>query len=154
MAMKLPVSRRSAQAGTTLLEVLIAVFIMAIGLLGIAALQSLTLKNTGSSAERSNAIIQSYTMLDVLRADRNAAVSGNYNQGWLCAAANTEDAADANAAANMNQWITQLHQSVGPSACGRITCGQNACEVGVRWDESRATGGTTTPQELVTASRL
>ena len=79
-------SSRRTQAGASLLEVLIAVLILAIGLLGIAALQSLTLKNTQSSSERTAAIIQSYAMLDMMRANRDQAIARNYDTGWLCAA--------------------------------------------------------------------
>ena len=141
--------------GSTLLEVLIAVFVLAIGMLGIAALQAVTLKNSGGSAERTNAVIQSYAMLDVMRANRSVARAGQYNQGWLCQEADIpDDAANANARADVNRWVGNLHAQVGPSACGRIQCGANDCEVEVRWDQSRVTGGTDTPTTMKTTSRL
>lgn len=152
--MKYSISRRR-QIGSSLLEVLIAVFVLAIGMLGIAAMQAVTLKNTGSSAERSNAVIQSYAMLDMMRANRDAARGGSYNQGWLCAAAEIDpDTGNARIGGDVNRWISQLQQSMGPSACGRISCGASRCEVGVRWDDSRGTGGEADPQELTTVTRL
>jgi type IV pilus assembly protein PilV len=136
--------------GATLLEVLIAVLIMAVGLLGIAALQSVSLRNTQGASERSNAVIQSYAMFDMLRANRDAARAGSYDEGWRC-----EIPEDLTTRINADRarWILQLQASMGPTACGRVTCGAVACEVGVRWDDSRATDGDDT-HELVTQSRL
>ena len=39
------------------------------GMLGVAALQSMTLKNTGNSATRTQAALRVYSMLDIIRAD-------------------------------------------------------------------------------------
>lgn len=144
-------NRRRAQAGASLLEVLIAVLILAIGLLGIAALQSLTLRNTQSASERSAAIIQSYAMLDMMRANRAQAIARQYDTGWLCAAPEDPDASRVDG--DMARWIGQLKQSVGDSACGQIDCGAVNCNIGVRWNDERGTGGDAT-QEIVTRTRL
>ena len=130
----LATSRRT-QAGASLLEVLIAVLILAIGLLGIAALQSLTLKNTQSSSERTAAVIQSYSMLDMMRANRAEAIADRYDTGWLCTA--PEDP-DTRVASDLARWITQLKSNVGDSACGQIDCGAVNCVIGVRWNDSRS----------------
>lgn len=134
-----PRGRATRQSGASLLEVLVSVLILAIGLLGIAALQSITLKNTQSSSERTAAIIQSYAMLDMMRANRETARSGGYNTGLLCEA--PEDPAASRVAGDLDRWIAQLKQSMGDSACGEIDCGAAACEVIVQWDDSRADGG-------------
>ncbi|MDY0021618.1 type IV pilus modification protein PilV [Arenimonas caeni] len=146
----LPHSRRT-QVGASLLEVLIAVLILAIGLLGIAALQSLTLKNTQSASERTAAIIQSYAMLDMMRANRPQAIARLYDTGWLCEA--PEDPAASRIAGDTARWIGQLQQSVGPTACGRIDCGAVTCIIGVRWNDERGTGGDAV-QEIATQTRL
>lgn len=146
-----PSASRRTQAGASLLEVLIAVLILAIGLLGIAALQSLTLKNTQSASERSAAIIQSYAMLDMMRANRAQAIARNYDTGWLCQA--PEDPDGSRIDADIGRWIGQLKQSVGDSACGQIDCGAQNCNIGVRWNDERGTGGDVT-QEIETRTRL
>jgi type IV pilus assembly protein PilV len=152
-----PRTPRRAVRGVSLLEVLIAVLILAIGMLGIAALQALTLKNTQGSAERSGAVIQSYAMLDMMRANSAAARAGNYDQGWLCAV--PEDGV-GRIGGDIARWINQLKESVGPSACGQIDCGTVTCTIGVRWDASRNTGGPTgedsteTEEIFTTVSRL
>jgi type IV pilus assembly protein PilV len=149
-----PASRRSVR-GVSLLEVLIAVLILAIGMLGIAALQALTLKNTEGSSERSNAVIQSYAMLDMMRANSAAARAGNYDQGWLCAV--PEDGA-GRIGNDVARWIGQLKQAVGPTACGQIDCGTVTCTIGVRWqdrwEDSRPGVDEPPPQVLETVSRL
>lgn len=139
-----------AQRGASLLEVMIAVLVLAVGMLGMAALQAVTLKNSGSAAERSNAVIQSYAMLDMMRANRDAARAGQYNQGWLCAA----PGAGTRINNDLSRWIAQMQDTMGPSACGRIQCGAEACLVGVRWDDSRGTGNNPEPQVIETTSRL
>lgn len=151
MRSKLTSTPRRHQAGTSLLEVLIAVLILAIGLLGIAALQSLTLKNTQSSSERTAAIIQTYAMLDMMRANRAEAIARRYDTGWLCEA--PANPAASRIAGDTARWITQLQQSVGASACGQIDCGAVTCNIGVRWNDERGTGGSET-QQIITQTRL
>jgi len=56
--------------GVTLLEVLIAVVILAIGFLGVAALQTQAVKATHSAAQKSEATMLAYLMLDAMRANR------------------------------------------------------------------------------------
>lgn len=144
---------RAAQRGASLLEILIAVLILAIGMLGIAALQAVSLRNTQSSADRTTAVIQSYSMLDMLRANRVAARGGQYDQGYLCAVPETTtNRIDA----EVGQWIAGLQEAMGPTACGAIDCGAETCTVSVRWDDSRGTGvvGEEEEHELITETRL
>ncbi|MBN2856214.1 MAG: type IV pilus modification protein PilV [Halothiobacillaceae bacterium] len=67
------------QQGVGLIEVLIAVLVLSIGFLGIAALQTKSLSNNNSSMLRTQATIAAYSMFDAMRADRAAALTGNYN---------------------------------------------------------------------------
>ncbi|PJK06471.1 type IV pilus modification protein PilV [Lysobacteraceae bacterium NML71-0210] len=134
------------QQGVGLIEVLIAVLVLAVGLLGVAALQAVTLRNSGSSVERSQAVIQAYGALDMLRANKDAAISGAFNGDWSAGANNARP--DLNTAAG---WRSNLLLTVSPSAQGRIHCKSDECTVGVRWDESRATGGTATQTFEITS---
>src|SRR5688500_8850514 len=63
--------------GFTLLEVLIAIVIVSIGMLGVAAMQATTLKNAGSSKYRSAAISLTSDMSDRLRANLEGVMQGN-----------------------------------------------------------------------------
>jgi type IV pilus assembly protein PilV len=70
-----------AERGFTLLEVLIAIVIVSIGLLGVAAMQASTLKNAGSSKYRSAAITLTSDMSDRLRANLEGVMQGNFVAG-------------------------------------------------------------------------
>jgi type IV pilus assembly protein PilV len=70
---------RTTQHGFTLLEVLIAVVILSVGLLGLAALQATSLKSNHASLTRSQIAILSYDMVDRMRANRPAMLLGDYN---------------------------------------------------------------------------
>ena len=75
----------ASMRGVGLVEVLVAVLVLAIGLLGIAALQATTLRNSQSSIERTQAVVQTYTILDAMRANLNVARGGGYNMALTCA---------------------------------------------------------------------
>lgn len=73
--------KQDMQRGFTLLEVLIAIVIVSIGLLGVAAMQASTLKNAGSSKHRSAAITLTSDMADRLRANLEGVMNGNFATG-------------------------------------------------------------------------
>ncbi|TZF91827.1 type IV pilus modification protein PilV [Cognatilysobacter lacus] len=143
----------SKQSGIGLIEVLIAVLILGIGMLGIAALQTMTLRNVGSSAERTQAVMQTYAMLDTLRAQRAAAVAGSFNTGgdFQCSSATA-----FGTPGTLDGWLADIRQTVAPSACGQVSCSAaGTCTIDVRWSEARATGGSpTNPTRVTTVSRL
>ena len=64
------------QSGTTLIEVLVAVVVLSIGLLGIAGLQLSALRNTQGAYERSAAVILANSLAERMAADRAQAIAG------------------------------------------------------------------------------
>ena len=60
------------QRGVGLIEVLVSLLVMAIGMLGLAALQSLAMRNSQSSLDRTQAVYQIYSILDAMRANSNS----------------------------------------------------------------------------------
>lgn len=142
-------SRHNIAGGTSLIEVLISVLILAIGLLGVAAMQAMALRNSQGAYERSLAIVQNYSMLDTMRANRNEALIGKYDLDWTCAPPTAGDLI----ASDLNEWITRLQSQVSRSACGRITCAIATCTVEVRWNQSRSTGGES-EESVQTSTRL
>lgn len=71
-----PMSPR--ERGFSLLEVMIAVLIVSVGLLGLAGLQALALKNNTSASQRTIATQLAYDMTDRMRANFAAVLSGDY----------------------------------------------------------------------------
>jgi type IV pilus assembly protein PilV len=65
--------------GFTLVEMLVALVVLSIGLLGVAALQLTSLRSNHSSAMRSQATFLAYDIIDRMRANREAALAGEYN---------------------------------------------------------------------------
>jgi type IV pilus assembly protein PilV len=65
--------------GFTLLEVLIALLVMSIGLLGIGKMMMLSARANDSAYMRTQATALAYTMLDAMRANRVAAISQGYD---------------------------------------------------------------------------
>lgn len=140
-----PVNLRSFarnQAGVTLLEVMISVLIMAVGMLGIAAMQTTSLRNTQSSMERSQAVIQSYSIIDAMRVNRVQARAGRYNTSGMACAVPEDDGSQS--AADRHAWMTSLKNSMGNGAagdtttCGDINCtAAGVCTVIVQWDDQR-----------------
>ena len=138
------------QSGLSLIEVLIAVLIMAVGLLGIAALQAVTLRNSQSAFDRTQATVLSYAILDAMRANATAARANSYNVGMTC----TIPAAGGTLVSHdHNTWISSIKATMGDSACGSIACASNICTITIRWNDSRATGGDAN-ETLTTTSRI
>lgn len=70
---------QSRQTGFTLIEVLIAALVLAIGILGLATTMLLGLKSDQSAYYRSQASAIAYDMADRIRLNRTAADAGDYD---------------------------------------------------------------------------
>jgi type IV pilus assembly protein PilV len=115
-----------------LTEVLVAILVLGIGMLGVAAMQAMTLRNSQGALERSQAVIQTYSILDSMRANRAQAIAGAYNLA--------------------NAWLLGLKDQLGDSTCGQINCtAAGNCTITVQWDAERGGG---TNQQLQTQSAL
>lgn len=62
------------QQGFTLIEVMVAVVVLAVGLLGLAGLQATSLRFNDSAYQRSQATALAYDMADRMRANRSVAL--------------------------------------------------------------------------------
>lgn len=143
------------QAGVGLIEVLVAVLILAVGMLGVAALQATALRNSQSSLERSQAVVYSYAVLDAMRANQAAARAGAYDMAMQCKAV----AGGTLAQSDRSTWLANLKSTLGDDACGAIECqavgGSDTrdCTVTVRWNDSRGTDGQA-QQQITTRTRV
>ena len=141
-----PIHTRKFDRGFTLLEVLIAIVVLSFGLLGVASLQMIGLKNNQSSLFTSQASALAYDMLDRMRINRvevaNYATSNAYwDYGSDCA---TEKLSGTEMyKKDINDWLQTLCKRL-PSGKGKITIdsAKSQIEVFVQWDDSRGTGQT------------
>ena len=147
----------AAQSGVGLIEVLVAVLVLSIGFLGVAALQAVSLSTNNSAMARSMATINSYSILDVMRADSDAAKAGTYTTTTPILASACPAASTTLAGIQLHQWCAQLGQSLGAvaSTTGAIACsGTGDCTVTVTFDDSRAGSGITGAQTVTTRAML
>jgi len=75
-----PLRRSHQESGFTMLEVLIAILVIAIGTLGMAGLQVVTLKNTQSSHYRSIAVQLANDIAERMRGNMNGVLANSYNR--------------------------------------------------------------------------
>ncbi len=126
-------------AGFTLLEVLVALLVLSIGLLGLAGLQTFSLKFNAQSYQRTQATLLIDSMVDRMRANPDGVNNNIYNNVPLGTPASTytyaagcPDAcgnADELAKYDLYQWLTAI------SAPGMLTGGQG----GISFDGTRHT---------------
>jgi len=91
--------RSRLDGGFTLLEVMVAMVVLSVGLLSLAGLQVIGLRTSHSSYLRTQATIQSYDIIDRMRANMRANEDGvkksdvivSYNQPTQTGSAGTED---------------------------------------------------------------
>ena len=70
---------KASQSGFTLLEVLVAIVVVSLGLLGLAGLQAATLRNNQNAYYRAVATQQTYDIADRIRANQAGVAAGSYN---------------------------------------------------------------------------
>ena len=139
---EMPLMRK--ESGVSLIEVMVALFVLAFGMLGIAGMQTMAMKANQSAFERNAAVISTTSIADRMRSNLTAARAGSYNRDFPtsgCAAPTGTDTVSA----DIRGWLGELSQSLGTGACGAISCSGTpvACTITVRWDDSRAQSGST-----------
>jgi type IV pilus assembly protein PilV len=132
------------QAGVSLLEVLIAVLVLSVGLLGIAGLQTANLRNTQSAHQRTVAVLLAASMAERIRANPTAAAAGSFVLAKHCKGLTAGGTIQSVEHAN---WMSELQTNLGTSdtSCGEVLYDANTLTytVNVYWDDSRAIGGQT-----------
>ncbi len=122
-------STQRGQRGIAMMEVLIAFFVLSIGLLGLAGLQIKALQFNQSAFQQSQAQISIYDMLDRMRMNRDAALAGGYNTGGWTNSHSAGQLADN----DLNTWLIAVSGNL-PDGEGSVNCDANfICTVEVRW---------------------
>ncbi len=131
-------SARSRCRGLTLVEILVALLILSIGLLGLATMQTSSVKFTTSAYQRTQATALAYDLVDRMRSNRLAALNGDYNVDFEdpvpdCGALNTGGTlVDQDLAAWRNAMACRLPQSTGS-----VTRLNDEFTITIIWDDSQ-----------------
>lgn len=104
---------RSAQRGFSLIEVLVAVLILAIGLLGVAGVQVISMQNTSNANLRTQATIYAQDMAEQIRAHGGSLPANS----------------------DVDAWKDRMLQDLGPDAEADITVNGSVFEIQIDWVE-------------------
>ena len=131
--MKPPYSKQ--QRGVALIEVLIAMLVTAIGILGVVSLQVVSLKTAQNATLQAQANVLGYDMLDRLRANPTLAMAGSYNLA--------KDAATPTGTAIQDidriQWRTMLANNLPahPTDKASVACiAAGVCTITIPWSDN------------------
>ncbi|MEI6334683.1 MAG: type IV pilus modification protein PilV [Methylococcaceae bacterium] len=128
-------------AGFTLIEVLIAMVVLAVGLLGLAGLQATSLRNNLSAYNRSQATQLAYDLADRMRAN----IAGNITYTSISPNSATAKAncltltgcSPADMAENdLYQWNLAVTSAL-PSGVGTLAIATGVYTVTINWDDNR-----------------
>jgi len=129
------------QHGFSLVEVLIALAVLSIGLLGLAALQTVSLKVGHDSYQRTQATMLAYDIVDRMRANPVALAAGKYNSvtvgtnpgstDCVSASCNTDQLADY----DIRSWHSILAAKLSQGQ-GSITTSGSTRTITVLWSEN------------------
>ncbi|MCS4307029.1 type IV pilus assembly protein PilV [Rheinheimera pacifica] len=115
------------QHGVSLLEVLVSVLVLGIGLLGVAALQTSSMRHTNSSLEKTMAVILTDTLAELFRANPQAARLGNYAFSDCTGSDVLGTAA----------WVQDVKQATRADACPVVSWEGDRYTVTITWGDER-----------------
>jgi type IV pilus assembly protein PilV len=138
------------QRGFSLLEVLITILIFAIGLLGLASLQAVSVRSNQSANFRTQATALSYMIIDRMRANQDAVLRGEYLAGLEEGDCSEGPPDTPQAAHDIAAWRQQIACEL-PDGQGSISFpGGGDAVVSITWDDARWSLVPTPPFELKT----
>lgn len=129
---------RVNDGGFSLIEVLIALVVLAIGLLGLALLQTMNLRYTKSADQRTKAVNLAGSMLDMMRSNRSQAAAYTMTAAdfdSVDATSGCPSPVAIGAGPNRSRWMCEIVETLGPGSTGQVTFDGSTATVMVTWDE-------------------
>jgi len=124
-----------SQRGASLIEVLVAIVILAIGLLGIAGLQATSVQSNYSAYYRSQATLLAYELGDRMRANRTAGLASGSDSAFPTSSS-SNSVTGTQAAKDKAQWLNNLALQL-PDGTGMIAKSGTTLTISVRWNDNR-----------------
>jgi type IV pilus assembly protein PilV len=137
------------QKGSSMIEILVSMVIVALGLLGHANLMMVSSKGNQTAYLRSQATLLSYDMIERLRLNKALAKNGRFNIDFdtpISATATTIDVVE------LRDWLANLADAL-PAGDGKINVdGAGNVIIEVQWEEVLNTDadGSVVPTKFVT----
>lgn len=119
--------------GYSLIEVLVAVLITALGVVGMASAHLSALKFNQTAEARSQATLLAYDIADRMRANRRAALPGDYDTALPDSSSSNPSTVHET---DLKDWLDALASRL-PSGDGAIARNGTTFTITVQWDESR-----------------
>ena len=139
----------SRQSGMTLVEVLVALLILAIGLMGAAVLQLNALKYTNSARMTSQASFIAYDMLDRIRT--NAGADYTWGRAEL-APPNTATASVRDL--DLHDFEANITGFAGEDAKGSVVVNGQEVTISISWADARAANRPGARETFTLTSRI
>ncbi len=127
-------SQKHTQGGFTLLEVLVAVIVLTLALLGLASLQNVGVRGSHNAYLYSQATILAYDMIDRMRANRGEALAGNYN----IAIADGSPGVATVSSADVTDWLLGVAAEL-PDGDGSAALNGDIATITVQWTNPTGT---------------
>ena len=139
----------SSQNGVTLIEVLVAVLILGVGVLGVAMLQLNALKQTDSAMRSTQVSFIAQDLLERVRANPDA----NYALASLSEAPTSGDLANPRQQ-DLFDFADQLKRAAGEDVQASINVAGVRVTVSLDWNDSRAQGEAPQRRSMMLSSVL
>jgi len=142
MKRKHPRRLRAAPGGFTLIEVLVAIVVLAFGLLGFALLHTMSVRFTQSANYRTQATNLAYDLIDQMRANRFQAAwysTASFSPGTV-AVAGACGRPTGNAVTiqqNVARWQCQVAKALGETASANVAYEDGSVTVQIAWGDQR-----------------
>lgn len=132
---------RRRHSGFTLIEVMIAILVLAFGLLGFALLQTMNVRFTKSAQQRTVATNLAYELVDVMRSQRSQGSFYNgitYTSfaGVTTPAGGCARVAAATPAANITRWKCEVRKALPGGEADVKLLADGQVSVVVRWGDA------------------
>lgn len=129
------------QNGVTLIEVLVSVMVLGIGLLGVAGLQTSSMRNTNSSYERTMSVILTETLVELMRSNPTLSRAGGYSLTDCTGSATLGTAA----------WVDSVQAATTESTCPTVVwdAANSRYTVTIAWSDDRLGSGSSIVMQVM-----